>query len=134
MCIRDRTNGELEGPAGYVRLDTEAYGGMMDYTWFDRPLSLAGRVLVREGARIKSRLVALDRDVALIPSLAIHMDGGVNKGFAPNLSLIHIYITNYVMMLTGQPLHAFDLNAFEEKSGKRSVAVRAARELSLIHI
>lgn len=37
-------------------------------------------------------------------------------------------ITNYVMMLTGQPLHAFDLNAFEEKSGKRSVAVRAARE------
>lgn len=37
-------------------------------------------------------------------------------------------ITNYVMMLTGQPLHAFDLNAFEEKSGKRTVAVRAARE------
>ncbi len=57
---------------------------MMDYTWFDRPLSLAGRVLVREGARIESRLVALNRDVALIPSLAIHMDGGVNKGFAPN--------------------------------------------------
>lgn len=37
-------------------------------------------------------------------------------------------ITNYVMMLTGQPLHAFDLNAFEEKDGKRDVAVRAARE------
>lgn len=83
-CFKVKTNGELEGPAGYVRLDTEAYGGMMDYTWFDRPLSLAGRVLVREGARIESRLVALNRDVALIPSLAIHMDGGVNKGFAPN--------------------------------------------------
>lgn len=37
-------------------------------------------------------------------------------------------ITNYVMMLTGQPLHAFDLSAFEEKDGKRTVAVRAARE------
>ncbi len=83
-CFKVKTNGELESPAGYLRLDTEAYGGMMDYTWFDRPLSLAGRVLVREGARIESRLVALNRDVALIPSLAIHMDGGVNKGFAPN--------------------------------------------------
>ncbi len=83
-CFKVKSNGELEGPAGYVRLDTEAYGGMMDYTWFDRPLSLAGRVLVREGTRIESRLVALNRDVALIPSLAIHMDGGVNKGFAPN--------------------------------------------------
>ena len=60
-CFKVKTNGELEGPAGYVRLDTEAYGGMMDYTWFDRPLSLAGRVLVREGARIESRLVALNR-------------------------------------------------------------------------
>ena len=39
---------------------------------------------MRDGARIESRLVALNRDVALIPSLAIHMDGGVNKGFAPN--------------------------------------------------
>lgn len=83
-CFKVKTNGELESPAGYLRLDTEAYGGMMDYTWFDRPLSLAGRVLVREGTRIESRLVALNRDVALIPSLAIHMDGGVNEGFAPN--------------------------------------------------
>ena len=83
-CFKVKTNGETEGPAGYLRLDTEAYGGMMDYTWFDRPLSLAGRVLVREGSRIESRLVALNRDVALIPSLAIHMDGSVNKGFAPN--------------------------------------------------
>lgn len=83
-CFKVKTNGEVAGPAGYLRLDTEAYGGMMDYTWFDRPLSLAGRVLVRDGARIESRLVALNRDVALIPSLAIHMDGTVNKGFAPN--------------------------------------------------
>lgn len=75
---------EVEGPSSYLRLDTEAYGGMMDYTWFDRPLSLAGRVLVREGARTRSRLVALERDVALIPSVAIHMNRDVNRGFAPN--------------------------------------------------
>lgn len=74
----------LEGPGSYRRLNVEAYGGMIDYTWFDRPLSLAGRVMVQAGNRIESRLVSLDRDVALIPSLAIHMDHGVNNGFAPN--------------------------------------------------
>lgn len=75
---------ELEGPTSYLRLDTEAYGSMIDYTWFDRPLSLAGRVMVREGSRVVSRLLALDRDVALIPSLAIHMDRSVNDRFSPN--------------------------------------------------
>ena len=82
---------ELDGAQGSLRLDVEAYGGMIDYTWFDRPLSLAGRVLVRgEGdprGRVESRLVSLDRDVALIPSLAIHMDREVNKGFAPNRAI-----------------------------------------------
>ncbi len=75
---------ELEGPGEYLRLDTEAYGGMIDYTWFDRPLTFAGRVLVREGSRIESRLFYPECDLALIPSLAIHMNREVNKGFAPN--------------------------------------------------
>lgn len=78
---------ELEGPEGYLRLNAEAYGGMIDYTWFDRPLSLAGRVLVRNGAKVESRLVALDEDVALIPSLAVHLDRAVNDGFAPNRAI-----------------------------------------------
>ncbi len=75
---------ELDGPAGSLRLNTEAYGGVIDYTWFDRPLSLAGRVMVREGGGVQSRLVALDRDVALIPSLAIHLNHQVNEAFSPN--------------------------------------------------
>lgn len=79
-----KTVAELDGPESYLRLDTEAYGGMIDYTWFDKPLSLAGRVLVREGARIESRLVSLDRDVALIPSLAIHLNRAMNDKFSPN--------------------------------------------------
>lgn len=78
---------ELEGPESYLRLNVEAYGGMIDYTWFDRPLSLAGRVLVRNGSAIESRLVALDEDVALIPSLAVHLDRAVNDGFAPNRAI-----------------------------------------------
>lgn len=83
---------ELGGEAGYRRLSVEAYGGMLDYTWFDRPLSIAGRVLVRTGADqdapapagVESRLIAPDHDLALIPSLAIHLDHGQNKAFSPN--------------------------------------------------
>ena len=79
-----KNTSELEGPEGYLRLDTEAYGGMIDYTWFDKPLGLAGRVLVREGARIENRLVSLKEPIALIPSLAIHMNREMNKAFSPN--------------------------------------------------
>lgn len=75
---------ELEGPAGSLRLNVEAYGGMIDYSWFDRPLGLAGRALVRDGGRIETRLLAIERPVALVPSLAIHQNREVNKGFAPN--------------------------------------------------
>ncbi|WP_077598203.1 M18 family aminopeptidase [Olsenella urininfantis] len=76
--------GELAGPGGYLRLNVEAYGGGIDGSWLDRPLSLAGRVLVREGSRVVSRLFAPDRDLLLIPSVAIHMNRDVNKGMAFN--------------------------------------------------
>lgn len=79
-----KKNCELAGPGSYMRLDTEAYGGMIDYTWFDRPLSVAGRVLVARGGRVESRLVRIDEPVAIIPSLAIHMNREMNKSFAPN--------------------------------------------------
>ena len=75
---------ELDGPGGARRLAVEAYGGMLDYTWFDRPLSLAGRVVVRTEDGVKSRLIAPDRDLAIIPSLAIHLDRDQNKAFSPN--------------------------------------------------
>lgn len=75
---------ELAGPEPYVRLDVEAYGGMIDYTWFDRPLTLAGRVYVRSGRAVEERLVHIGRDLLLIPSLAVHMDREVNASFGPN--------------------------------------------------
>ena len=74
---------EQTGSGESLVLNVEAYGGMIDYTWFDRPLGIAGRVLVRAGSRIESRLVYASDPVVIIPSLAIHLDGGVNKGFAP---------------------------------------------------
>ena len=65
---------ELSGSAGYLRLNVEAYGGVMDHTWFDRPLSVAGRVLVRSGSRVESRLIAPDADLLIIPRVPIHLD------------------------------------------------------------
>ncbi|MBR1828099.1 MAG: M18 family aminopeptidase, partial [Atopobiaceae bacterium] len=75
---------ELSGPDGYLRLNVEPYGGMIDFTWLDRPLSVAGRVMVEEGQAVRSHLLAVDRDLFLIPGVAIHMNRQVNEGFAFN--------------------------------------------------
>lgn len=81
---RIKTNPELKGPGSYVRLNVEGYGGLIDRTWLDRPLSVAGRVVVAEGGRIHSRLFAPDEDLFVIPSLAVHMDRTVNEHGALN--------------------------------------------------
>lgn len=70
---------ELVGPGSYIRLDVEAYGGVIDRSWLDRPLSVAGRVLTNEDGCIRQRLVAIDKDLLVIPSLAIHLDREVNR-------------------------------------------------------
>ena len=64
----------------YISLNVEGYGGMLCSTWFDRPLSVAGRVIAQTENGIEARLVKLDRDIALIPSVAIHMDRKANSG------------------------------------------------------
>ena len=64
----------------YVQLSTEKYGGMLMGTWLDRPLSAAGRVLVRQGEKLAVRLVDIDRDLLVIPNVAIHMDRTANDG------------------------------------------------------
>lgn len=68
----------------YVQLNTEGYGGMLCSTWFDRPLSVAGRVMVKKGEHLEMRLLNVDRDLVMIPSLAIHMNRQVNDGYAYN--------------------------------------------------
>ena len=75
---------ELKGPGEMLRLNVEAYGGMIDSTWLDRPLSIAGRVFVRNGSSMESRLFCTEKDVVLIPNLAIHFNREVNKGYAFN--------------------------------------------------
>ena len=73
---------ELEVNGKYVKLNTEGYGGMICSTWLDRPLSIAGRVMVRqEDGGIATTLVDFDRDMVLIPNAAIHMNRQVNEGY-----------------------------------------------------
>ncbi len=79
-----KTVPELKGQGEYLKLDVEAYGGMIDSTWFDKPLTVAGRALVKTNHGIENRLVYVDEDILLIPSLAIHMNRDVNKGVSLN--------------------------------------------------
>lgn len=68
----------------YTRLTVEKYGGMICYSWLDRPLSIAGRAVVRTENGIKTELFDINSDAAVIPSLAIHMNKGVNDGYKFN--------------------------------------------------
>ncbi len=77
-----KENWELSGK--YTQVATEKYGGMLIAPWLDRPLSIAGRVLVETEEGVESRLLDIDRDLLLIPNVAVHMDRKVNEGYAWN--------------------------------------------------
>ncbi|HAP73349.1 MAG TPA: M18 family aminopeptidase, partial [Lachnospiraceae bacterium] len=94
-----KANPEVKaGP--YVKLNVEKYGGMLIAPWFDRPLSVAGRLIVQdENGGLTTRLVNVDRDLLMLPSLAIHMDREANSGHAFN-------VQNEVMPLFGDETSA----------------------------
>lgn len=77
----------------YLRLNVEKYGGMIMSTWLDRPLSIAGRLVIREGEKIATRLVNLDRDAVLIPNMPIHFNRQINEGYSwnPQIDLLPLY-------------------------------------------
>ena len=87
--FRIKENPEIVVDNHYVKLNVEKYGGMLMAPWFDRPLSVSGRIMVRETTdngekKIVSRLVNVDRDLLMIPSLAIHMNREANNGYSYN--------------------------------------------------
>ena len=83
-CLKVKPTPELQRN-GYVQLGVEVYGGVLLNPWFDRDLSLAGRVTYRDAeGNLKSTLVDFERPVATIPSLAIHLDRDANSGRAIN--------------------------------------------------
>lgn len=77
---RLRQDAEVLSAGNTIRLSVEMYGGTIARSWTDRPLSVAGRVISRDGENVVSRLVNVDRDLLVIPSLAIHLARDVNKG------------------------------------------------------
>ncbi len=88
-CFKIKENAEINVRGHYVQLNTEGYGGMICSTWLDRPLSVAGRVLVRETdetgcEKLTAKLIDFDRDLVMIPNVAIHMNRKINDGFTFN--------------------------------------------------
>ena len=83
--FRIKPNAQMQ-TENYIKLNTEGYGGAILSTWFDRPLSVAGRVALKSDnlLRPETRLVDLNKPILVIPSLAIHMNREVNNGVALN--------------------------------------------------
>lgn len=76
-----KDNPEMAVENKYVKLNVERYGGMLCAPWFDRPLSVAGRVVVKENDTFVTKLVDVDRDLLMIPNLSIHMSRQANEGY-----------------------------------------------------
>lgn len=84
-ALKIKENPEMEVEKAYIKLNVERYGGMLLAPWFDRPLSVAGRLIVRKNGEIQEKLVAVDKDLLVIPNLAIHMNREVNDGYKYNV-------------------------------------------------
>lgn len=84
--FRIKPNPEMKVEGHYVKLNTEVYGGPILSTWFDRPLSIAGRVTLKGENPFSPRVELLDvnKPVLIIPNLAIHMNRSVNEGYEYN--------------------------------------------------
>ncbi len=127
-CLKIRENAALRDGA-YVRLSTEKYGGMLCASWLDRPLSVAGRVMVRTADGTAVRLVDLGDPAALIPSVAIHMNRKANDGMAynPAVDMLPLYSADRACDfrariaeaagISGQEILASDLFVYNPQPG-----------------
>lgn len=104
-----KENAELKVRDKYMKLNTEGYGGMLLAPWFDRPLSIAGRLMINKSGKISEKHVAIDRDLVLIPNLAIHMNRKANEGIAYNKQI------DMLPLFGGEECKAGDLKALIAK-------------------
>ncbi|MEG0592747.1 MAG: M18 family aminopeptidase [Coprobacillus sp.] len=105
-----KENAELEVRNKYVQLNTEGYGGMICSSWLDRPLSIAGRVLIKRQDSYQTQLLNIDKDLVLIPHVAIHMNRDVNEKMAYNKQI------DMLPLLGGSEVKPGDLNKLIAKT------------------
>ena len=134
--FRIKPNPQMISEGKYVKLNTEVYGGPILHTWFDRPLSIAGKVSLKGESPLKpeTRLVNINKPLLIIPSLAIHMNREVNEGFKinrqvdtlPLLGLINDKLEkeDYLMNILSEELQVnkedilnFELGLYEYEKG-----------------
>ena len=110
-----KSNAELTGPGESQRLNVEVYGGAVDYTWFDRPLGIAGRVIVKTGNRVESLLYESAEPLALIPSMPPHIQRDINQQFSPNrqVDLCPLFSAGALGKSTFDAIIADELGIFE---------------------
>lgn len=130
--FRIKPHPEMLTEGGVLKLNTEVYGGPILYTWFDRPLSISGRVILRSDNPLfpRTELIKIDRPVLTIPHLAIHYNRAVNEGnplskqkdMLPVLAILKDQAEkdNYVLKLVARELNAnpedildFDLTLYD---------------------
>ena len=112
-----KENAELKGK--YTRISTEKYGGMLIAPWLDRPLSIAGRVLVETEEGIESRLVNIDRDLLMIPNVAIHMNRQANDGYKWNPAVDTMATASMVRELMVLTPQASSMTCWKRKQAAR---------------
>ena len=134
--FRIKPNPQMITEGRYVKLNTEVYGGPILHTWYDRPLSIAGKVALKGKSPLKPeiRLININKPLLIIPSLAIHMNREVNEGYKinrqvdtlPLLGLINDKLEkeDYLMNILAQELKVnkedilnFELGLYEYEKG-----------------
>ena len=135
--FRIKPNAEMPVAGKYLKLNTEVYGGPIMYTWFDRPLSMAGRVMLRSLNPLKpaTQFVNFKRPLMVIPHIAIHFNRAVNdqgnplskqKDMLPVIAMINDTFEkdNYLVKLIAEEMGVspedildFDLTLYEYEKG-----------------